>query len=87
MTIAYIPPLLRELTGGIDHVEVDGTNIRQIVEALEARFPGIRDRLCDDSGLRRGLVVAVNGAVSRLGLIEKVPDGSEVHFLPATGGG
>lgn len=87
MAIVYIPPLLRELSGGIDHVEVDGKNIRQVIEALEVRFPGIRDRLCDDSGLRRGLVVAVNGAVSRLGFIEQVPEGSEVHFLPATGGG
>jgi molybdopterin converting factor small subunit len=31
--------------------------------------------------------VAVNGAVSSVGLLQKVPDGSEVHFLPAIGGG
>lgn len=87
MATVYIPPLLRSLSGGVDQVQVDGTNIRQIINALEARFPGIRDRLCEGDRLRGGLVVAVDGAVSRLGLIEKVPAGAEVHFLPATGGG
>ena len=45
------------------------------------------ERLCVDDGLRPGLSVAVNGVVSSLGLLQKVPDGSEVHFLPAVGGG
>ena len=87
MSTVYIPPLLRSLSGGIDHVEVDGANIRQVIEALESRFPGIRERLCEGDRLRSGLVVAVDGAVSRLGLIEKISENSEVHFLPATGGG
>ena len=87
MPTAYIPPLLRSLSGGVDHVQVDGTNIRQVIDGLESRFPGIRDRLCEGDRLRSGLVIAIDGAVSRLGLIEKVQPTSEVHFLPATGGG
>jgi hypothetical protein len=37
--------------------------------------------------LRPGLSIAINGTVSRMGLIQKIPPGAEVHFLPAPGGG
>ncbi|MSR57758.1 MAG: molybdopterin synthase sulfur carrier subunit [Planctomycetaceae bacterium] len=87
MATVFIPPLLRELTGGVDRVAVSGTTVRQVVAALNALYPGIRERLCTGDELRPGLSVAVNGAVSSLGLLQKVPDGSEVHFLPAVGGG
>ena len=87
MPTVYIPPLLRALSGGVERVEVEGTNIRRVIDSLESRYPGIRDRLCEGDRLRSGLVVAVDGAVSRLGLIEKVQPTSEIHFLPATGGG
>ena len=87
MIKVFLPPLLRDATGNLDQVEVDAATVRQIVTALEARFPGIRERLCSDDALRPGLSVAVNGKVSSLGLLQKVADGSEVHFLPAVGGG
>jgi molybdopterin synthase sulfur carrier subunit len=87
MVHVFIPPLLRDAAGGVDQVEVSAATVRQAVEALEARFPGIRDRLCAGEDLRPGLAVAVNGTVSSMGLLQKVSEGSEVHFLPAIGGG
>lgn len=87
MAKVFIPPLLRDLTGGAEEVEIAGATVRQIVGALETRFPGIRDRLCAGDDLRPGLAVAVNGTVSSVGLLQKVPEGAEVHFLPAIGGG
>jgi molybdopterin converting factor small subunit len=87
MVNVFIPPQLRDATGGLDHVEVDAASVRQVVAALDARFPGVRDRLCAADQLRPGLAVAVNGTISSLGLLQKVPDGGEVHFLPAIGGG
>lgn len=87
MVTVFVPPLLRELTGGKDRVELDGSSVRQIVAALDERFPGVRSRLCAGDELRPGLAVAVNGAVSSVGLLQKVPAGAEVHFLPAIGGG
>ena len=87
MIKVFIPPLLRDAANGLDQVEVSATTMRQVVAALEARFPGIRQRLYAGDGLRPGLAVAVNGTVSSVGLLQKVPDGSEVHFLPAIGGG
>jgi molybdopterin synthase sulfur carrier subunit len=87
MVKVFIPPLLRDVTVNRDLVEVSGATVREIVAALEAQYPGVRDRLCIADSLRPGLSVAVNGVVSSLGLLQKVPDGSEVHFLPAVGGG
>lgn len=87
MPTVFIPPPLRELTGGLERIEIEGTTVRQIVTALESRCPGTRDRLCVGDALRPGLAVAINGAVSSAGLLQKVPANSEVHFLPAIGGG
>ena len=87
MPRVFIPPLLRSLTGGVEEVAVDATNVRQAIDALESQFPGIHDRLCDDDGLKPGLNVVVDGNVSSLGLWQQVGENSEVHFLPAIGGG
>jgi molybdopterin synthase sulfur carrier subunit len=87
MIKVYIPPLLRDAAGGLEQVEVEAASVRQAVAALESRFPGIRDRLCAGEHLRPGLAVAVNGTVSSLGLLQKIPAGGEIHFLPAIGGG
>lgn len=87
MVTVFIPPLLRDLTAGAEQVETTGVTMRQVVNALDSQFPGMRDRLCEGDGLRPGISVAVNGTVSSLGLLQKIPDGAEVHFLPAIGGG
>lgn len=83
----FIPPLVRALTGGVDHVDVDATSVRRAIDQLEERFPGIRARLCENDSLKPGLSVAVDGNVSSLGLLAKLKPDSEVHFLPAIGGG
>lgn len=87
MPRVFIPPLIRPLTGGVDEAEIDATNVRQAIDRLDERFPGIRSRLCEGEGLKPGLTVAVDGHVSSLGLLTKLKPDSEVHFLPAIGGG
>jgi molybdopterin synthase sulfur carrier subunit len=87
MPQVFIPPLLRSLTAGVDVVDVEAANVRQAIERLEEKFPGIRARLCEGDGLKPGLTVAVDGNVSSLGLLQKLKPNSEVHFLPAIGGG
>lgn len=83
----FIPPLLRELTGNVSEVDVEGTTVREVIKNLETRYPGIRNRLCENDELKSGLTVAVGQNVSSLGLLQKVASDSEVHFLPAIGGG
>lgn len=87
MPRVFIPPLLRDAAGGIADIDVEGATVRQIIAALETRYPGIRDRICTGDQLRPGLAVAINGTVSPIGLLQKVPADAEVHFLPAIGGG
>lgn len=87
MVTVFIPPLIRPLTQGRETVEAEGGTVRQIVADLERQFPGTKDRLCADDALRPGLAVAVDGTISSRGLMEKVAPTSEVHFLPALGGG
>ncbi len=87
MPRVFIPPLIRPLTGGTEDVELDATSVREVVDQLEARYPGIRDRLCKGDALKPGLAVAVNGNVSSLGLLHKVREDCEIHFLPSIGGG
>ena len=87
MPTVFIPPALRALTGGAAQVEGSGSNVRRLIDDLESQFPGIRGRLCEGAALRSGLAVAIDGNISSLGLIQKVPEQCEVHFLPALGGG
>jgi sulfur-carrier protein len=87
MPVVWIPSQLRGLTGGQEKLSVPGLTVRQVVDELEQRFPGIKARLCDAQGLRPGIAVAVDTAIARRGLSEPVPEDAEVHFLPAVSGG
>ena len=87
MPVVWIPSLLRSLTGGSEQLSVPGRTVRQVVEELEQRFPGMWSRLCDGDGLRPGIAVAVDTQIARRGLAEPVGDDSEIHFLPAVSGG
>jgi molybdopterin synthase sulfur carrier subunit len=87
MPTVWIPPLLRELTGGRESVSVPGQTVRQVIDALETAYPGIRARLCDGDRLRPNLSVVVDGTVSRRGLGHPLDEASEVHFVPAVSGG
>ena len=87
MAKVWIPSLLRDLTNGQETVRVSGATVGEIIEALEQTYPGMKARLCDGPMLRRGLTVAVDTQVARLGLAQPVRDDSEIHFIPAISGG
>jgi MoaD family protein len=85
-----IPTPLQKLTNGSAEVKAEGTTVGEIVNALEAQFPGIKERLCDDSGkLRRFVNVYVNSEDIRFEQNEETPvkDGDEVSIIPAIAGG
>ncbi len=87
MPRVFIPPLMRDLTNNVEAVDVGGENVREVIESLDRKFPGIQQRLCDGDNLKPGLSVAIGTKVSSLSLLEKTPEGCEVHFLPAISGG
>lgn len=87
MPTAFIPPQLRELTGGQAQVQTAGATVREVVAALEREFPGLQARLCREGELSPTLQVSIDGVLSRSGLAARVQPASEVHFLPVFGGG
>jgi molybdopterin synthase sulfur carrier subunit len=87
MARVFLPSALRALFEVQDFVETSGRNVREVVDALDSRYPGIRDRLCKGDELRPGLAVTVDGAVSTLGMLQRVSTDAEIHFLPTITGG
>lgn len=87
MATVYIPTMLLPLTGGVKQTQVEARSVRQVINALEEQFPGIRDRLIEDNQVRPNLAVSIDGEIARMGLLERVGENSEVHFVPAISGG
>ena len=87
MAKIFIPTMLQSLTAGVKRVDLDARNVRQIIERLEELYPGMKDRLVEDGEIRPNLAIAINGDVAIMGMLEKVGENSEVHFVPAIGGG
>lgn len=87
MATAFIPHQLRDLTAGQGQLEIPAGTVGDAIDALEQAFPGIKARLCRDGELSPALQVTVDGVLSHRGIRAKVSPASEVHFLPAIGGG
>jgi molybdopterin synthase sulfur carrier subunit len=87
MARVWIPSLLRDLTDGQERLEVPGQTVRQVIEEMERRYPGMKGRLCAGDSLRSGIAVVINSQVAQLGLLQTVGPNSELHFLPALSGG
>lgn len=90
MANVRIPTPLRKFTQGKDEVSVAGANVREILTNLEASYPGIRERICDDAGaVRRFVNVFVADEDIRFldNLDTAVKDGDEVSIVPAIAGG
>ncbi len=90
MAQVRIPTPLRKYTGGAEAVPADGATVAAIVADLDKRHPGIRDRICDESGaVRRFVNIFVNGEDIRFlqNLDTAVKDGDEVSVVPAIAGG
>lgn len=78
---------MRTLTSGQAEVVVDGATVREVIDQLEGLYPGTKSQLVRDDQLRPGLSVAIDSAIASSGLRQLVKSDSEIHFLPAIGGG
>ena len=89
MTEVRVPTILRPYTGGEKTVAAEGASLSEIVQDLDARYPGIADRLVDESGLRRFVNVYLNDEDVRFldGLHTPVSSTDSITILPAVAGG
>ncbi len=85
-----IPTPMRGLTNDQEQVDADGATVQEVIDHLQAQFPGLKERLCDDDGkLRRFVNVFVNGEDIRFqdGPQTSLKDGDELSIVPAVAGG
>ena len=90
MTTIRIPSPLRRYTNGQSKAQASGGTVTEIIENLEAQYPGVKTRLCDDSGqIKRYVNVFVNDKEIRTlqGADTPVADTDEVSIVPAMAGG
>ncbi len=85
-----IPTPLRKLTGDLEVVEAEGSTVGDILQSLDTSYPGLKERICDESGnVRRFVNVYLNDEDIRF-LEENatpVKDGDEISIVPAIAGG
>jgi molybdopterin synthase sulfur carrier subunit len=88
-TIVRIPTPLRTLTGGADEVSASGNTLADVIEDLEKRHPGIRDRLLDEKGVRRFVNIYIGEEDVRFleGLKTTLKAGDQISIVPAIAGG
>ena len=85
-----IPTPLQKLTKDQAEVNAKGSTIREVMDDLEAQFPGLKERLCDETGkLRRFVNVFVNEEDIRFLQGDQTPikAGDDVSIIPAIAGG
>jgi sulfur-carrier protein len=89
MTTIRMPPTLRTETGGERQVPAAGDTVRELLDDLISRFPGLRSQLVEDEELAPFVNVYVEGEDVRMleGLDTPVERGSTVILLPAMAGG
>lgn len=84
-----IPTVLQKHTDNKAEIECAASDVSALIEALEKKYPGMKDRLCDEKGIRRFLNVYVNSEDIRFLEETKTPlkDGDEISIVPAVAGG
>ncbi len=87
MPIVAIPALMRNLTDGEERITIQGDTIREVIDNLEKRYPGTKEKLIDGDRIRPGIGVYIDGVIARVGMHERVDSDAELYFLPAISGG
>ena len=87
MATVSIPRFFSDTTGGAVAAEAQGRTVGEVIDSLDAKFPGMRARICDDDELKMFIVITVDGRVAAEDLATPVGSDSEVGILFAMGGG
>ena len=84
-----IPTILRTFTGGEKAVRGDGATLQEVLDDIDARNPGLKDRIVESEALRRFVNVSVidEDVLFAGGLNAPTSDGDVVVVLPAVAGG
>lgn len=87
MARVFIPFQLRKLAGGNSEVDVAAVTLGELIDELDKKFPGMKEKLIEGEKIRPGLAAVVGYVATRQGLRQKLEPDVEVHFVPAVSGG
>ena len=87
--IVRIPTMLRVIAGGRESIAATGQSVGEVLDRIDSRFGGFKERVCDEEGIRKAVSVFLNGEDVRFlqGLDTPVKDGDELSIVPALAGG
>ena len=87
MARVSIPLLLKDLTDGAREVEVAGDTLAEIVNTLDALYPGIAAKIHTDGKISPNVALTVDGKIATQGPATPVRPDAKVSILPVFGGG
>jgi molybdopterin converting factor small subunit len=86
MVTVRLPALLQPLAGGATSLHAAPGTLRAVIDELDRGHPGLAERIVDAGLIRPEIMIAIGGDETR-DLGAAVPDGVELHILPAIAGG
>ena len=87
MIKVFLPYRTRKLFNLPVEVNAEGNNLRNLIEFLDKKYPGLKQELVDEEKLKPTISAVIDGRTTRLGLIQKLENVSEIHFLTSIAGG
>ncbi len=90
MATVRIPTPLRKITNGLEEVKAAGATVGELIQSLEAQYPGLKERICDDQGkVRRFVNIFANDEDIRFlkNLETPIKETDEISIVPAIAGG
>ena len=87
MIKVFLPYRTRKIFNLPVEVNAEGNNLRNLIEFLDKKYPGLKQELVDEEKLKPTISAVIDGRTTRLGLIQKLENVSEIHFLPSIAGG
>ena len=87
MATVFLPYALRKYAGGAERVEISATTLGELIDNLDAAYPGTGHHLIEEGRLKPGLAAIVGHMATRRGLLQKLEPDTEVHFITAISGG
>ena len=87
MATVFLPYALRKYADGVEQVDVAADTLAELIDNLEAAYPGTKHHLVQDGALKPGLAAIVGHVATRRGLLQKLDADVEVHFIAAISGG
>ena len=87
MARVFVPYALRKYANGVEQIDMSADTLGELIDKLEAAYPGMKHHLVVDGALKPGLAAVVGHTATRRGLLQKLENDVEVHFITAIAGG